>query len=104
MFPHLTHICWCEYQYTSNLIINKGTSFDINFLNNNVSQSGVPYINPLGHKGFIYKFMNTFRSMLGIILSRLIVMDITIFEKLFTYHFGRKALLQGLFAQGEPFC
>ena len=31
MFPHLTHICWCEYQYTSNLIINKGTSFDINF-------------------------------------------------------------------------
>ena len=35
MFPHHTHICWCEYQYTSNLIINKGTSIDINFLNNN---------------------------------------------------------------------
>ena len=31
MFPHLTHICWCKYQYTSNVIINKGTSFDINF-------------------------------------------------------------------------
>ena len=33
MFPHLTHICWCEYHYTSNLIINNGTPFDINFKN-----------------------------------------------------------------------
>ena len=30
VFPHLTHIPWCEYQYTSNLIMNKGISFDIN--------------------------------------------------------------------------
>ena len=35
MFPSLTHICWCEYQYISILIIYKGTSFDINFLNSN---------------------------------------------------------------------
>ena len=25
MFPHRTHICWCEYQYISILIIIKGT-------------------------------------------------------------------------------
>ena len=36
MFPHLMYICLCEYKlqviYTT---INKGTSFDINFLHNN---------------------------------------------------------------------
>ena len=31
MCPHLMHICWCEYQYIHNLIINKGT---LHFNNN----------------------------------------------------------------------
>ena len=58
-----------------------------------VSQNGVPNINLLERKCFIDIFMNTFRSMQVILLARVMVMDITIFEKLFTY-LGKEAFAE----------
>ena len=59
-----------------------------------VSQNGVPNINLLERKWFIDTFMNTFRGMQVILLYRVIVMDIIICEKLFTYHPGKKAFVE----------
>ena len=58
-----------------------------------VSKKCVPTINPLERKCFIDHFMYTFGSMQVILLSRVIVIDITIFDNLFAYHLGKKPLL-----------
>ena len=58
------------------------------------SQNGVLNINRLERKCFICKFMIIFRSKHVIILSRVIVMDNTSFEKFFTYHLRKKAFVE----------
>ena len=58
-----------------------------------ISQNGVPNINPLERKYCIDQFMNAFRSIPLILLSSVIVMDITIRRTSSLITLGRKPLL-----------